>query len=137
MNDVIEPPSRVERPEEAGFWQAIDEGRLDLFRCDDCGAWSGFARSCVTCGSPRHSLAPASGRGLVRSFAIFHRPYHKYFAAEVPYNVAVVALEEGPDLLTNVVDVELAELVVGMPVEVVVRERGGAKIPQAVPVRSG
>ena len=127
------PPERVELPEDEPFWRAVDAGRLDLVRCDDCGAWSGIARSCVVCGSTAYSWAPASGRGTLRTFAVFHRPYNRYFGQRLPYNVAVIALEEGPDLLTNVVGVELDALAVGMPVEIVMRPLGDSLIPQAVP----
>ena len=128
-----EPPKRVELPEDAEFWRHVDDGELALVRCDDCGAWSGFARSCVACGSRKFSWHVASGRGTVRGVAVFHRGFHPYFEAMLPYNVAVVALEEGPDLLTNVVDAATDEVKVGMPVRIVMRRRGDALVPQAVP----
>ena len=136
-DDTPAPPERVELVEDAGFWRAVDAGHLELARCDECGAWSGVARSCVACGSPTYSWHRASGRGVVRTFAVFHRPFHKYFAELLPYNVAVVALEEGPEIVTNVVDTPLAEIDVGMPVRIEMRLRGEALIPQAVPVADG
>jgi uncharacterized OB-fold protein len=50
---------------------------------------------------------------------VFHRAYFSSFEPEVPYNVAEVELDEGPRLLTNLVEVDNAEIRVGMPVEVV------------------
>jgi uncharacterized OB-fold protein len=124
----------VELPEEADFWQHVDRGELALVRCDACGAWSGFARSCVVCGSPRYSWHVVSGRGTVSSVAVFHRGFHPYFEAELPYNVVVVALDEGPDLLTNVADISPEEVEVGMQVQIVMRRRGDGLIPQAIPL---
>jgi uncharacterized OB-fold protein len=135
--DRPEPPDRVVLPEDEPFWAAIDEGRLDLVRCDACGAYSGFARSCVACGARAYSWVPAAAEGEVVSFVTFRRPYHRYFGDMLPYDVAVVRLEEGPDLLTNVCDVDVEEIVVGMRVRIVVRDRGKSRIPVAVPITSG
>ena len=55
-------------------------------------------------------LEPVSGRGKVFSFVIFHRVYHPAFAEEVPYVVALVELDEGPRLLTNIVGVPPEEV---------------------------
>jgi uncharacterized OB-fold protein len=53
------------------------------------------------------------------SFVIYHRLYHPGFKGDLPYNVSVVELGEGPRLLTNIVGTPNDELEVGMPVEVV------------------
>jgi uncharacterized OB-fold protein len=60
-----------------------------------------------------------SGRGAVFSFAVMHQAVHPGFAAEVPYPIVVVELEEGVRLLSNLVDCPLAEVRIGLPVEVV------------------
>ena len=60
-----------------------------------------------------------SGRGKVYSFVTFHRVYHPAFAGEVPYVVAIVELEEGPRLLSNIVGVTPDAVVCEMPVQVV------------------
>ena len=62
---------------------------------------------------------PLSGRGEIYSFIVVHRPQHPAFFADVPYNVAIVELEEGIRLHSNVVGCANEELRVGMPVEVV------------------
>jgi uncharacterized OB-fold protein len=129
-----EPPDRVVLPEDELFWAAVDEGRLDLVRCDNCGAYSEFARSCVECGARAFTWVPASGEGEVVSFVTFWRSYHPYFAEMLPYDVAVVRLDEGPDLITNVVDVEPKAVEIGMRVRIEIRERGQCRIPIAVPM---
>ena len=60
-----------------------------------------------------------SGRGEVFSFYWMHQVYHPGFAAEVPYAVVIVALEEGPHVLSNLVGCSREQLRIGLPVEVV------------------
>jgi uncharacterized OB-fold protein len=55
----------------------------------------------------------------VFSYVIFHRPYHPGFKGELPYNVSIVELDEGPRMITNVVGVAHDELRIGMQVEVI------------------
>ena len=62
---------------------------------------------------------PVSGRGKVFSFVTFHRVYHPAFAKEVPYVVALVELDEGPRLLTNIVGIKPENVACEMPVKVV------------------
>jgi uncharacterized OB-fold protein len=73
----------------------------------------------------------ASGQGTVRTFVVFDKPYHPYFKERTPYIVAVVALEEGPEITTNVVDAEVSAVKIGMPVRIVISNRGEHKIHQA------
>jgi hypothetical protein len=60
-----------------------------------------------------------SGRGTVYSFIIVHRPQHPAFLDDAPYNVAIIELEEGLRMHTNIVDCSDEDLRVGMPVEAV------------------
>jgi uncharacterized OB-fold protein len=75
--------------------------------------------------------APASGRGTVRTFVVFDKPHPPYFAERIPYVVAVVTLEEGPKITTNVIDIDVSAVKIGMPVRIVINTRGEQKIPQA------
>ena len=60
-----------------------------------------------------------SGRGKVNSWVVFHQAYFSSFKDDIPYNVAEVELEEGPRLLTNLVEVDDADIQIGMPVEII------------------
>ena len=60
---------------------------------------------------------PVSGRGEVFSFNVMHQVYHPGFAAEVPYAVVVVKLEEGAKMVSNLVGVAPHEIRIGMPVQ--------------------
>ncbi|MBI5946521.1 MAG: OB-fold domain-containing protein [Chloroflexi bacterium] len=99
------------------FWDGAMEGRLVILRCADCKAWRmPWRHHCDQCLSDRSTWEQASGRGVVRTFGIMHQKYHPAF--EVPYNVTIVELAEGPRITTNLVGVSNADIRVGMPVVV-------------------
>ena len=77
-----------------------------------------------------------SGRGKVFSFIVMHRVYHPAFADKVPYVVAVVQLDEGPRVLTNIVGIPPDQVRCEMPVGVVFEERGDMTIPQFRPTET-
>ena len=128
----IPAPPRVVAVEDQPFWEAIDAGKFVLARCA-CGAYYARLQACLQCNASAQSLhwVPASGQGTVRTFVIFDKPYHPYFEGRVPYIVAVVTLNEGPEILTNVIDADVSAVAIGMPVRIVISERGGQKIHQA------
>lgn len=101
------------------FWQAARERRLQLPQCTSCGTLrTHFERWCADCGGEGYGWKVLSGRGKVWSHCNFHKPYFGGFKDEVPYNVAIVELEEGPHLFTNLVDVAYSDIRIGMPVTV-------------------
>lgn len=123
------PAKPVPVPDEASapFFEGAREGRLMLMRCRACGAWRAPARDrCDVCWSTDTEWAQASGRGTVYAFGIMHQVYHPAFAAEVPYNVAVVELDEGVRLTTTITGCPNDAIRVGMPVEVVFEPAGDA-----------
>jgi uncharacterized OB-fold protein len=126
------PPRRVIAVEDQPFWDALDAGNFMLAQCT-CGAYYARSQACLQCGADARALtwAPASGRGTVRTFVVFDKPYHPYFKERTPYVVAVVTLEEGPEITTNLVDTDVANVEIGMPVRVIISERGAHKIHQA------
>lgn len=104
----------------APFFAAAREQRLVVQRCSGCGALRFPPREiCSTCLSTEASWQPVSGRGEIFSFNIMHQIYHPGFAAEVPYAVVVVRLEEGPKITSNLVGCPVDAITVGMPVEVI------------------
>jgi uncharacterized OB-fold protein len=113
-------PLPVPSPESQAFWDACRRHELRLPRCSACSAyWFPPSGVCPECLSDQFEWTLASGRGEVFSFVVMHRVYHKGFADDVPYPIALVALEEGPHFLSNVVDCPPEELRIGMPVQVV------------------
>ncbi len=92
-------------------------------RCKGCGTHLYPGRQlCTECLGEALEWVQASGRGTLFTFGIMHQRYHPGFVDDLPYNVAVVELEEGPRLNTNIVGVENEALRVGMAVEVIFEE---------------
>ena len=101
------------------FWDAAKRHELRLPRCESCGAYrTHFEKWCASCGCDRFEWALLTGRGSVWSHCTFHRAYFAVLAADVPYSVALVELEEGPRLITNIVGIERERIEIGMAVEV-------------------
>ncbi len=107
--------NEVNRP----FWDGCRHGELVLQRCSHCGRLRyPAAIVCPNCLAPEAQWQPVSGRGKVFSFVVFQRAYHPAWERKVPYNVALIELDEGPIMLSNVVGVDNATLAVGLPVAV-------------------
>ena len=108
-------------PDSRPFWEGCRAHRLLLQRCADCGAWR-FppGRWCARCRSPRAEWRPASGRGRVYSWIVVTHPVpREVYDREVPYVVALVELEEGVRMPTNIVGLDPHAVVADMPVQVV------------------
>lgn len=99
------------------FWEGAKRHEVVMQRCTACGRFrfpaSGY---CASCRSDQSSWVRLSGRGVIESHCIFHKAYFEAFASRVPYNVALVALEEGPKLFTNIVGIANSELRIGQAV---------------------
>lgn len=88
--------------------------------------------------SDRWKWVALSGRGKVISWVVFHQKYFAGFSDEVPYNVALVQLAEGPVIFTNLCDISNEKIVIGMQVKVEFREMDGTmKLPVFRPVDQG
>lgn len=104
------------------FWEAARAGRLMACRCGRCTETFLYPRPfCPSCWSDAVSWIELSGRGTLYTYSIVHRTDLPPFAGRVPYVAALVDLDEGPRLMTNVVDCAPDELRVGMPLEVTFR----------------
>ena len=116
---VSRAPLPQPTPESKPFFDALKERRLLIQRCQECGHAYYYPRPfCPACLSGRVEWEQASGRGKLYSFVINQRAAPGFVA---PYIIAVVELDEGPRMMTNLVDVEPdPELVrCEMPVEIV------------------
>lgn len=93
-------PNELNRP----FWDALDQGHLVFQRCECGHAWLPARRLCPQCLQERWVWEEASGNGRLESWVVYHVCYHEAFRSRLPYNVALVELDEGPRLITNIVD---------------------------------
>jgi uncharacterized OB-fold protein len=119
MSSNLPRRSPHRNPETAEFWDACAEGRLVLPRCDDCGDLFWYPRLvCPVCGSQSVTYTEVSGRGTIYARAVMRRgdgPYREV----APYVLAMVQLEEGPTMMTNIVGADPETIVVGQAVHVV------------------
>ena len=107
------------------FFRGAKERKLMLLRCARCGTYRlPVPERCADCWSTDAEWVQASGRGKLYSFGVMHQQYHPAFASVIPYNFAVVELEEGPRLITNVVGCANDALRVDMQVEAVYDDVG-------------
>jgi hypothetical protein len=116
------PPLPTPQPETDFYWEKARAHELWLRRCDDCGQAHFYPRTiCPLCFSRNTRWVQSAGRGTLYAFSIAYRPPTPAFQDQVPYVAALVELEEGPRIPTNLVEVEPdpAHVHIGMPVEVV------------------
>lgn len=118
------------------FWRSGLDGVLRLQRCEACGHIRyPLSAICPVCLDPSYTWSPLSGRGTVQTYVVFERAYDLAWADEVPYVVALVELEEGPVMLSNVIGVAPEAVRVGQPVTVTYeRVSDEAALPQFRPV---
>jgi uncharacterized OB-fold protein len=127
------PAPRVTR-DSAFFWEAATRGELVAQRCADCGELRSPPRPmCPHCNSVKSEPQLLSGRGSVYTWVVPRYPVIPGF--EGTHIVAVIDLEEGIRMVSNVCGIEHADIVADMPVEVFFEEtQGGFKIPLFRPV---
>lgn len=88
------------------FWAGAARGELCMQRCLACGHIRyPISHLCPQCLSEDFSWQTLSGRASILSYVVFHQVYNRAFATEVPYNVVLVQLDEGPRMFSNVIDV--------------------------------
>lgn len=112
-------PRPMPRPDSASreYWAAAAAGRLVFQECPVCGNRQHYPRMCCTACGATPSWRDASGRGTVHTFTIIRQNHAKPFRDMLPYVVAIVELEEGPRIMSNVTGCDVADVRIGMPVE--------------------
>jgi len=102
------------------FWAHAKEGRLVVQHCDVCGHLH-FPPGpvCPACLADKQSFQQVSGRGTLVSWVHFHRAYWDGFQGDLPYNVCLVRLAEGPIIISNLVGELPEKLRAGVGVTVV------------------
>ena len=106
-------------PLTAPFWEAAKRRELVVQRCLSCGQLRFPPEvACFACGARATGWAPMSGRATLYTWTVAHPPLLPYFGERAPWPVAAVQLEEGPRLVTNLVDVQVEEYATGMPLVV-------------------
>jgi uncharacterized OB-fold protein len=100
------------------FTAGLRAGKLLIQRCRCGNAWLPERLACPVCLGRDIALVQASGRASVVSWAVYHRAYADHLKSRVPYNIAIVAFEEGPRMVTNLLggppdgNVEIGDMVI-------------------------
>ena len=120
MNDHDLPtPAPTVYPETKDFWDGTSRSELRLQRCDDCDSVVWYPRGiCPECSSFSLTSFTASGRGSIYTWTTISRGIAEYRDVG-PYVLAYVELEEGPRVMTNIVENKPDDLVIGGAVEAV------------------
>jgi uncharacterized OB-fold protein len=124
---TLPAPAPFVLPEVKPYWDGTAEGKLLLPRCTECQTLIWFPRPfCPSCASTSVEWIQASGRGTVYSYTINRRGVADMSAYRNvgEYVLAYVELEEGPRIMTNVVDCEPTSVRIGQPVELVFHDTG-------------
>ena len=100
------------------FWDACQKQELLLQKCNDCGLYR-FPPSvlCPRCMSTDFQRIKASGKAKIFSYQVTYQAF--YPAWDTPYVVAIVELEEGPRMHSNIVGCKIEDIRIDMPVELV------------------
>ena len=102
------------------FWESAKKHELQIQKCNDCQRYYFYPRSlCPHCLSENTEWVKVSGRGKIYSFTVSHRPAMPSFAPNVPYNIAIIELDEGVRMMSNITGCVNEDLRIDTPVEVV------------------
>ena len=120
---MAEPARRTDLPtiedDTRPFWDAAGEGRFLVKRCRACGAVHHYPRQfCPSCWSDDVAWVDASGRATLYTWSVVYQNDLRTWVDRVPYVAAVVDLDEGPRMMTDVVDCDPGDLRIGMALTV-------------------
>lgn len=106
-------------PETEEYWKAARRHELFLQRCKSCGQVIYFPRiMCYKCLSEDLEWLKSTGYGTVYSYTIIRQAAHKAFEPDVPYVYAIIDLDDGARMVSNIVNIESEKVKIGMRVKV-------------------
>lgn len=131
MSGGLEPiPNPISQP----YWDGTSERELHLRECHACGARFRFIRElCPKCWSTDLGIFRSSGQGRIAARVIVHTAPYPAMAERVPYVLALVELEEGVTMMSNIVECDPNLVEVGQRVTLTWEERGDFVLPQFRP----
>lgn len=119
------------------YWTGGADGELRILRCDDDGTWiHPPSPICPTCRGRSLTPTATSGRGVLHTFTVNHQPW--YPGLEPPYVVGIVALpeQEGLRITAGIVEVDVDDVAIGMPLLVTFEHRDDVWLPFFAPDRA-
>jgi len=116
------------------WWSRVRAGDKVVQHCESCNALQLYPRRrCVKCGSAQLGLRDVSGNAKVYTFTVVLHNAPSDFQAQLPYVLGVVELEEGPRMLTRLVNCDADSVKCDMPVRWTLGEIGGKQLPCFAP----
>jgi len=130
LNAPAPIPTRISQP----FWDAAAQHVLKLQRCAHCGEWIFYPRAhCPHCWSGRLLWDIASGSGRLKSFSVVYKPGHPAWQPAAPYALGIIALAEGPAMLSTLIAPDLDALHINLPVRARFVSIGAFTLPMFEP----
>jgi uncharacterized OB-fold protein len=116
---VYHKPLPRPNPDTRSFWDGCLKHELRFQQCISCGhvRWPASI-ICPTCYSKEVAWTRSGGKGTIYTYSVYHQAFHPSFEKDIPYVTAIIALAEGPHILSNIVGCAPDEIYCGMPVEV-------------------
>ena len=118
------------------FWDGCKKGELIIQQCNSCNEYQFYPRGiCSNCWTTDIKWVHSTGRGKVWTYTITYQNRTPGFAEDVPYVLALVELDEGVKMFTNIIECDPKEVKIGMDVEVTfVRANNFITIPYFKPI---
>lgn len=127
----LKKPVPVPDGDSRTFWEGCNEGKLLIQKCLDCKTHIFYPRAvCPHCMSDDIKWVESSGKGKVYSYTIARRAAHPSFKEDVPYVVALIELDEGVRILSNIINCNVEDVKCEMPVKVVFQNQEGMNLPK-------
>jgi len=126
MTKPYEPnpiPAPTIEPGTEYFWEQAKAGQLNVKACKSCGKLHWYPRTLCPFCMGETEYKPVSGKGTVYSFSVMQRGNPN------PYCIAYVTLDEGPTMMTQIVDCDLDTVKIGQAVELVFKPTEGEDTP--------
>lgn len=119
------------------YFEGCNQGELRVRRCLKCEARFRFSHSlCPGCWSPDLGWEVSSGRGRVSHYSVVYQAPSPAFAGDVPYVIALIELNHGVRMMSNIVNCDPEAVHVGLEVDVVFEDREGIRLPMFEPAKS-
>ena len=130
MNAMTEAIPDIRQP----YLDGLKAGKLMFQRCKACGnAWLPARSECPKCLSPDCEWVAASGDAMLVSWVVYHRAFNEAFKTRVPYTVAVVQLNEGARMISNVVGADPTTLKIDQALKLQIDREGEVFVPRFKP----
>jgi len=125
MEAKLEKPLPQPTPTAQPFWDGLRERRIRLQRCEACRAWVFYPRNrCSHCLADALAWQEVGGAATLYTFTIARQPTSPHFVDDVPQLLAVVEVAEGVRMTSTLVDVDEADIRIGMALEPVFDDQG-------------